>query len=154
MKFMIFAHKRYAAIRYMCVVHVTWNNSRDIIEKKLILPDHRKQTHIHVSKVYEIRYTVSHVSDCACTEPLSLWQSLQNQITQNANNNWAISRSKSVTCIYTLFPYTKRKYNNRKQTFSKSHTFERITARFLLTYLVYGGIFDSRSFCGNKISKL
>jgi len=62
----------------------------------------------------------------------------------------------NVQYIYVrvFFPCMKYKYNNAKQTFSKSRTFERIIARSVLTYLVYGGIFDSGSFRGNKISKL
>lgn len=149
MKFMIFAHKRYAGIRYMCV-HVTWNNSQDILEKSWY------------SRIIESKHISTYQRSMKYDIPFRTYRIVRAQSHCLSGNPFRIKLHKMPIIIEqfpdqrvlrTFFPYTKRKYNNREQTFSKSHTFERITARSVLTYLVYG-IFDSNSFCENKISKL
>lgn len=63
-------------------------------------------------------------------------------IKRNSEIRICASLLAGVRYLYS-FPVRTYKYNNVKQTFSKGHIFERITARSVLTYLVYGGIFDS-----------
>lgn len=56
--------------------------------------------------------------------------------------------------VHSFFIRSINIITRSKATFSKSRIFERITDRSVLTYLDYGGIFDSGSFRENKIFKL